>query len=67
MDEDVFVAKFEGVVAVQVGNFVGEIELVLRPADTVLPAISQAGRASRKYRRLLMHIKPNPVVPVLIP
>ena len=42
IDEDLLDAKFEGVVAVQVGNFVGEIKLVLWPADTILTAIPQA-------------------------
>ena len=51
MDEDLLVAQFEGVVAVQVGDFIGEIELVLRSADAVLPAIPQAARCSSVKRR----------------
>ena len=63
MDEDLFVAEFEGVVAVQVGDFVGEIELVLRSADTIFPAVPQAGLLLGKIPLMFMHIKPNPLRP----
>ena len=48
MDEDLLVAPFERVVAVQVGDFIGEIELVLRPAYPILAAIPQADRGARE-------------------
>ena len=50
LNEDLLIAKFEGVVAMQVGDFIGEIELVLRPADTIFAAIPQASCWSGKRR-----------------
>jgi hypothetical protein len=44
MDEDFLIAPFKGVVAAQVGDLIGEIELVLRTAYAVLAAIPQAAR-----------------------
>ena len=61
MDEDLLIAPFKGVVAVQVRDFIGEIELVLWSAYTVLPAISQASCGS-VTPLIVMHTKPKPGV-----
>ena len=53
-------------VAVQVRDFVGEIELVLRPADSIFAAIPQAD-VGRKTPLISRHRKPNPLAPEFTP
>lgn len=66
MNEDLLDAPFEGMVAMQVGDFVGEVELVLWPTDPFLPQ-SPKPLLVGKMPVISTHIKPNPLEPVFTP